>query len=158
MSISSFSVHFLIFSPLPLNFLIFSPFPLHFLILSPLPRSPAARLQQLLQPWVIVHTHTLPLDLAVGTAVNIFIGLILAYFNETFAVVYYTMYNQALFWSQTYAKRLIPQFIQCTNIIKGKHFSLLRPKPANGSSVKVHLITCGSSSAATGKIQMTVGK
>ena len=43
-------LHFVTLSPFPLNFLIFSPFPLHFLILSPFPCSPAARLQQLLQP------------------------------------------------------------------------------------------------------------
>ena len=54
--ISSFSVYFLILSPFPLNFLIFSPFPLHFLILSPFPRSLAARLQQVVQPWVCIVT------------------------------------------------------------------------------------------------------
>ena len=50
MSISSFSVHFPLLSPVPPNFLIFSLFPLHFLILSPFPRSLAARPQQLVQP------------------------------------------------------------------------------------------------------------
>ena len=59
LSISSFSVHFLILFLFPhslflssfsLHFLILSPFPLNFLILSPFSRSPAARLQQLVQP------------------------------------------------------------------------------------------------------------
>ena len=44
LSISSFSLHFLIFSP----------FPPHFLILSPFPRSQAARLPQFVQPWLRV--------------------------------------------------------------------------------------------------------
>merc|ERR1711947_24387 len=53
LSISSLSRHFLILSPFPLNFLIFSPFALHFLILSPFPRSRAARLQRFLLPWML---------------------------------------------------------------------------------------------------------
>ena len=35
-----------------LHFLILSPFPLHFLILSPFSHSPAARLAQVVQPWI----------------------------------------------------------------------------------------------------------
>ena len=43
-----------------LNFHILSPFPLHFLILSPFSRSPAARLQQVVQPcsWVTNYQPT----------------------------------------------------------------------------------------------------
>ena len=52
LSISSFSIQFLILSPFPLNFLISSQFPPHILILSPFPRSPAGRLQQLMQSWL----------------------------------------------------------------------------------------------------------
>ena len=54
LSISSFSVHFLSISSFSLHFLILSPFPLNFLILSPFPRSPAARLQQVAQPWLTI--------------------------------------------------------------------------------------------------------
>ena len=47
------SLNILIFSPFPSHFLIFSPFPLYFLILSPFSRSPAARLQQVVQPCLL---------------------------------------------------------------------------------------------------------
>ena len=50
MNISPFP-HSLSMSSFSLHFLILSPFPLHFLILSPFSRSPAARLQQVVQPW-----------------------------------------------------------------------------------------------------------
>ena len=43
-------VDFLILPPFPHSLSISSPFPLHFLILSSFPRSPAARLQQFVQP------------------------------------------------------------------------------------------------------------
>ena len=39
-------------SPFHLHFLVLSPFPLHFLILSPFSHSPAARLAQVVQPWI----------------------------------------------------------------------------------------------------------
>ena len=48
----------IILSSFRLHFLIFSPFPLHFLIFSPFPRSPAARLQRFLQPWLLTGHHT----------------------------------------------------------------------------------------------------
>ena len=51
LSISSYSLHFLLISSFSVHFLILSPFPLNFLIFSPFPRSPAARLQQVAQPW-----------------------------------------------------------------------------------------------------------
>ena len=54
LSISSFSLHFLISSPFPLHFLTLSPFPLHFLILSPFSRIPDARMQQVVQPWLMI--------------------------------------------------------------------------------------------------------
>ena len=46
------SLHFLILPPFPHSLSISSPFPLHFLIFSSFPRSPAARLQRFVQPWV----------------------------------------------------------------------------------------------------------
>ena len=68
LSISSYFLHFPILCPFPHSFSISSssfshflsissPFPLHFLIISPFPRSPAARLQRFVQPWVYKYIY-----------------------------------------------------------------------------------------------------
>ena len=49
-----------------LHFLIFSPFPPHFLILSPFPRSPAARLQRFVQPWLVQSQYRAYMPVYIG--------------------------------------------------------------------------------------------
>ena len=75
--------------PISLHFLIFPPFPPHFLILSSFPRSPAARLQRFVQPWVAPFLKVVSQSLCLGSLTP----------DQIYTSWSIIKYNPTIFWT-----------------------------------------------------------
>ena len=113
LSISSCSLHFLFISS----------FSLHFLILSPFPRSPAARLQRVVTPWV-TFAHFLGQETVQKNTNHISITLLNDAMSRGNIKSRGNILEFVVLWSCTVFSNIIIQFIDASSICSSRSYNV----------------------------------